>query len=444
MVYDSNEVNLDEFNNFNELLTNKQHNLDVTIWDVNNKINNHDDNNTTKSIDSIKYSILKTDGTNDFDHLIFLPIRSKQLVKEKVNAKALIKFFNNGGNILTITSPKQVSDPIRIYLNELGIYPSPRDQFLKDNFVDSDEEKNSNLNNQLYVLSKQLINKYVYTLDSNNDNDKIFNFGQSSIAILDNREQIVPILRSSKTSFIDSINSNKKQLSKKDIWSQGSQSYLTVGFQGLNNARTIWIGSLDFFNDLNFIQNESFINELINWNFNEKSVVKLNSVNHSHVSGESYDTKPYKINDLIDYNISLSQWINGNWEPFFSNDIQFELRQVDPYYRITMEQINEDIGSANTNSTEYTTGPFKLPNRHGMFKFNLDYKRSGLSFVEHNDVKAIRHIANDEYSRSFEITNSWIYLASIFVVILSFVSFVVIFLTTSSNIDKVIKEKKEN
>lgn len=434
MIYNSEEINLNEFTNFSDLLTNERHNFDVTVWDLGKKGNNVDDNDddtTDKSIDSIKYSILKNNGENAFDHLIFFPSKTKQLIKEKINAKSIIKFFHNGGNILTITSPKQLSEPVRIYLNELGIYPSPKNQFLKDNFIDNDEK------DQLFVSSDQLINKYVYYL---NDENKVFNFGQSSVAILDNREQIVPIVRSSKTSF---INSNKKKLTKKDIWGQGSQTYLTVGFQGLNNARTVWVGSLDFFNDLNFIENESFINELINWNFNEKSVLRLNSANHSHVSGESYDAKPYKVNDPVEYNISLSQWVNNNWESFSSNDIQFELRQVDPYYRITMQEIKEDEAE-DIDFTKYTTGPFKLPNRHGMFKFYLDYKRAGLSFIEHSDVKAIRHLANDEYSRSFEITNAWIYLASIFVVIISFISFIIIFLTTNSKMDKIIKEKKEN
>ena len=71
---------------------------------------------------------------------------------------------------------------------------------------------------------------------------------------------------------------------------------------------------------------------------------------------------------------------------------------------------------------------FTIPDHHGMFTFELDYKRPGLSFLNDKRIVAVRHLANDEYKRSWEITNAWMYVASAGFVVIAWLVFVTIFL----------------
>lgn len=409
VVFDDRIDELSSYSNLLNLL--KEHSYDVTTLELSDK--------------STRINLYEKEDRL-YDNLILFPVKGKHYSKQ-LAAKRLLRFHEDGGNILSITVPRVSSEPIHQYLNQLGIYPSPRTQSVKDLFQ-------SNKNGVLEFSSKQLLNKYVYTTD----NEVSFNFGDSvSASLLDNREQIVPILKAPKTSF---TSGNK---SRENLWTEGSQGYLATGFQNLLNARTSWIGSAQFFNNANFKQNEEFINQLINWTFKEKSVIKSTSVKHSHIDGTTYDETPYKVTDNITYSIALSEWTGEKWVPFISDDVQFELRQIDPYYRITMKA--QGVAPEDETSEVYSTGSFKLPDRHGMFTLLTNYKRAGLTFVSESDVKAIRHLANDEYDRSYEIANAWVYLAAIFSVIVTFIAFVFFFITTPASVSQGFStEKKQN
>lgn len=352
-----------------------------------------------------------------YDNLIFFPIKGKHL-NRLVPVKNLLKFYEEGGDILAMTTPEAATDSVRLFLNELGIYPSPKDQVLID-YLENNSER-------LQISSRNLLATHVYTTDD----EKNFIFEKSSTALLDNREQIVPILKAPRSSLT--------QFKDTEPWTVGAQGFLVAGFQNLNNARTSWIGSQDFFKNSNYKRNSEFVQELVKWTFREKSVIKSVGFSHSHIDGSTYEQTPYKVKDSISYEIGISQWTGEKWEPFVANDVQFELRLVDPYYRLTLtpSRIEESI-------QYYTTGNFKLPDHHGVFTFATEYKRNGLTFISESDIKTIRHLANDEYPRSWEISNAWVYISSIYGVIFSWTLFVIFFILTSSA-KKITSEKKNN
>jgi oligosaccharyltransferase complex subunit beta len=95
---------------------------------------------------------------------------------------------------------------------------------------------------------------------------------------------------------------------------------------------------------------------------------------------------------------------------------------LDPYYRVTLDKVAEDESEA-VYGTE-----FKIPDQHGMFTFRFDYKRPGLSFVQESEIVTIRHVANDEWPRSWELTNSWVYVASAGSVVVAWLAFVIFYL----------------
>lgn len=408
-----NELFKNNFKKFMLLLESNGYNY--TLYDIQSSNNGNSNDIQLTKVDNSLY-----------DNVIIFPISKASLKKGSsasknkslLSSKNLLSFFNNyNGNLMIITSPhiNNVDSLINL-LNEFGIFPSPKNQIVKDLFQNKDT---------LLVSSSNLLNKYVYNVD----NDTVyFNLGESSIARLDNREQLVPILKSSKTSFIETT-----QDKNFEPWVTGSQGYLITGFQGANNnARLAWVGSTNLIDEFAHDINKNLIENLVNWNFNAKSVIKTLKSRHYHADTKlTYDELNYKINDVIRYEVDITEWDGSQWIPFTAEDIQFELRQVDPYYRINLTRVLDDETNNNT-FARYTTNNFKLPNRHGMFKFLIEYKRNGLSTIKDEDIKAIRHLAYDEYPRSWEITNSWVYLAANIVVISSFITFVILFLTNTN------------
>ncbi|CEP60391.1 dolichyl-diphosphooligosaccharide-protein glycotransferase LALA0_S01e09692g [Lachancea lanzarotensis] len=354
-----------------------------------------------------------------YDNLIVFPIKSRHFNKQ-LSAEKLLNFYNEGGEIMAITTPDGVADNVRVFLNQLGIFPSPKNYQLRDYFQDNSELV-------LHLPASKVLNEHVVP---KNDGEIVY---QGSAALLGDSDLIIPVLQAPRTSYSED---GQKQGGK---WTIGSQGYLAASFQTLKNTRLSWVGSVDLFSDKNSDSNKHFVQELTKWTFKEKSVVEVVCSNHAHSNGLDYSDVPYKIKDEVVYNISLREWEGEKWVPFVADDIQFELRMVDPYYRITLTPIGDSSFTFQT----YTTSKFNLPDHHGIFTFVVDYKRSGLSFFTDKDVKAIRHLANDEYPRSWVITNSWVYLTAIYSVIFTWVIFVALFVGVKKSANVPI-EKKTN
>lgn len=398
VVYDQRQNDIENYSDYLDSL--KGHQLTVDVIEISDK--------------SVNVELFDA-GEKKYDHLIVFPATTKSLNK-RLSMNHLLNFYENGGNIMTLYSPKSATEAIRLFWAQLGVHLPAKGYTTVDNFQDESQAL------RLPLVSG---NKEVY--QSTSAEEVIF--GESTTALLEGNELVIPVIPAGRKSYV--INA------KDDIWSTGPQGFSVVGHQNYKNARSLWIGSSDAFLNENFDTNAKFLNEITRWVFGEKAVIKTSKVSHSHVNGLTYDEKPYKVTDEIVYEISFSEWNGEKWVPFEREDIQFELRQVDPYYRITMEPINRT-----NDSIIYTTGVFKLPDRHGMFTFLTDYKRPGLSFVHESDVRAIRHLANDEYPRSWTISNSWVYLSAIYGTMLVWIAFVVLFVVSSKKDTTVSVEKK--
>lgn len=401
VIYDDRLHQLDEFSTLFHFLSARSFDLEYSPL-----------GNDSSPID------LYEDETRLYDNLIIFPTKGKT-INRKLTVKKLLDFFNDGGDIFAITSPDAVAEPVRLFLNELGIYPSPKDTKLVDYFQETP--------NVVKLSSGEVQNVFVF--ESDTETDLIFE--DSSVVLLDNREQIVPILAAPRTSFTVGKSS--------EPWASGSQGFLIAGFQSLKNSRVGWIGCTEFLKNHNKGDNGDFIQEFLKWNFREKGFIKIVKSSHSHSDGTPYEILPYKIKDTVTYEIGVSEWNGEKWVPFLADDLQFELKMIDPYYRLPLVPLKED-----EETQYYTTGEFPLPDHHGVFTFQVDYKRLGVSFVSASDVRAIRHLAHDEYPRSWNITNSRVYLTTIFALIFAWILFVFLFISTSSTSKIVTGDKKNN
>ncbi|KAL6947619.1 hypothetical protein ACO0RG_000195 [Hanseniaspora osmophila] len=399
VVFDSRLTSLQDHSEFLQSLENRDHELVFEQVD-------HED------FDPQFYFLSEDEHSNLYDNMIIFPIKTKRGSSSLTSSK-LLKFYENGGDVLAITSPVGVTDPVRLFLNQLSIYPAPKGYILRDYFNASDEKKNT-----FAIAGSDSLNDYVF--NSSSDAELVYSKGSS--ALLGSSDLLVPILKAPSTSLNKNVNDEE--------WTIGSQGYLIAAFQNLKNARMTWVGSDKFFaNGLYESNNKAFIEELTKWTFREKSVIKVNGAKHYHADKTSYEELPYKTTDEVVYEILLSEFKDNKWIPYEGTDVQFELKMIDPYYRLTMNA-EENVGE----SKKFTTGVFKLPDHHGVFTFQVDYKRPGLTYVESKSTHAIRNLAHTEYPRSWEITNARVYLCSIFAVIGLWLVFVVAFIATSKKV----------
>lgn len=373
-----------------------------------------------------------------YDHVVFLPSLKRVVAAKEVTKKhTLLEFFNKGGNVIAIGSKKySFPDDVRLFLNEAGIHPAPK------NFVLS-----SHFNKDLHLDSSNLAGSPIYPEITE------LNYEGSS-ALLSNSEFVFPLVKAPKLSYTASP--KDKVLTGEKTWTVGEQGFLAAAFQGLNNARGAWLGSLDLLTD-----------SLVQWVFQETGVLALQFVEHYKVEEPGSEATLYRIKDDVYYTVGISEWQNGQWVPYVpkseDNVVQLSFKMLDPYQRLNLTLLGPGASTENgPNDLSIFFVQFTIPDHHGMFTFELDYKREGLSFIEDKRVVAVRHLANDEFKRSWDISNSWLYVASASFVVLGWFVFVLNFLflgteevkkvkkvekteksEKTEKVEKVEKEKKE-
>ena len=160
--------------------------------------------------------------------------------------------------------------------------------------------------------------------------------------------------------------------------------------------------------------NEKFVNEVSEWVFHEKGVLRLASRRHNRV-GESEKPEMYIINEEIEYVVLIEEYSRGQWQPYQAVDVQLEFSMLDPYWRLTLSPRNNgELGVV-----------FKAPDVYGVFTFNLDYHRAGYSSISDKDRIVVRPFRHDEYERY--IPAAFPYYASAFSMLGSVVLFSVLF-----------------
>jgi oligosaccharyltransferase complex subunit beta len=93
---------------------------------------------------------------------------------------------------------------------------------------------------------------------------------------------------------------------------------------------------------------------------------------------------------------------------------------LSPFHRLALQPDN----SAASDSTAATySATFKLPDQHGIFNFKINHKRPFLSNVEEKNTVSVRHMAHDEWPRSFVITGAWPWIAGVGVTVAGWVGF---------------------
>ncbi|KIS67127.1 dolichyl-diphosphooligosaccharide-protein glycotransferase [Mycosarcoma maydis] len=261
-----------------------------------------------------------------------------------------------------------------------------------------------------------------------------------------------------KRNSVDALEARKELVAGLGTGSGSTHALVSLvsGFQlASNSARAVFVGSTEMLSDAFFSDassgsvNQLVVADLTAWTFQEKGVLKLIGTHHHRVKSGATDTrqdyeetqeanKMYRINDHVYYSVDVAEhdaqlgWIGASNQL----DLQVSFKMLDPY--ITAHLAPVDVDSTNSSCVGFnSTGAspaftrfattFQLPDRHGVFSFILDFKRTGLSFLHAKDTAPLRPFNHDEYPRF--LSSSWPYITGAFSTVTGFLVFCALWLT---------------
>ncbi|KAI1403227.1 Dolichyl-diphosphooligosaccharide-protein glycosyltransferase 48kDa subunit [Hypoxylon fuscum] len=380
-------------------------------------------------------------GEKSYDHVLFLPTKSKGL-GPNLTPKILLDFINANGNILLALSASQPAPTSLVsLLLELDIHlPPDRQGLVVDHFnydVTSAPEKHDVLLLPAPGALRPDVKDFFNPVSTNGE---VIAFSNGMGQTLGQGELLTPILRAPSTAY--SYNPKEQAEIVDDLFASGAQLSLVSTMQARNSARFTVVGSAELLSDKWFdakvkkvgekkeigTLNREFAKRVAGWTFKEMGVLRVNWVEH-HLNepGQSNASNPkiYRIKNDVTYSISLSEYSWDKYIPFTvpsSDELQLEFSMLSPFYRL---QLHPTISSED--STTYSAS-FKLPDQHGIFNFKVNYKRPFYTNVEEKNTVSVRHFAHDEWTRSFDISGAWPWIAGIAATVTGWLAFCALWL----------------
>ncbi|KAG6853649.1 hypothetical protein C0991_002617 [Blastosporella zonata] len=267
---------------------------------------------------------------------------------------------------------------------------------------------------------------------------------------LGNNPMLVPILNAPAESFASETDGGSPdslvdaaERGGEGLWA-GSQLGLVTGFQTLDNSRVTFVGGVDVFSDEYALKaiskgvpsgNGDFVREVAAWTFQESQVLRIDSTSHHRVN-ETEPLEQYTTNDNIVFSAHISRYDPkaSSWAPYSGiNDIQLEFTMLDPHIRTALLPSPGQPGKYSVT--------FRAPDRHGVFKFVVDYKRKGLTYLQSSTTVAVVPPRHDGYPRF--LSAAWPYYTGAISTSIAFFLFSALWLAGDSREKKAKGHKAE-
>ncbi|KAL7621394.1 oligosaccharyl transferase glycoprotein complex, beta subunit [Parahypoxylon ruwenzoriense] len=380
-------------------------------------------------------------GEKSYDHVLFLPTKSRAL-GPNLAPKILLDFINANGNILLALSASQpTSTSIVSLLLELDIHLPPDRQGLVVDHFNYDGLASPEKHDVLLLPPPGPLRPDVKDFFSPaSANDELVAFPNGVGQTLGSGALLAPIMRAPSTAY--SYNPKEQTEAIDDLFASGAQLSLVSTLQARNSARLTVLGSAEMLTDKWFdakvkkvgekkevsTLNREFAKLVSGWTFKETGVLRVNWIEHHlNEAGASNASNPkiYRIKNDVTYSISLSEYSWDKYIPFTvleSDDLQLEFSMLSPFHRLKLNPT-----TSSEDSTTYSVS-FKLPDQHGIFNFKVNYKRPFYSNVEEKNTVSVRHFAHDEFPRSYVISGAWPWLMGIGATVTGWLAFCALWL----------------
>lgn len=313
-----------------------------------------------------------------------------------VTTKTVVDFVDAGGNVL-VGANSHLSEPIKEIAGECGVEFSDEDSFVIDRFnADVNDEGHSTLivTDVDYLINNKLI------VGEKAKKGAPFLYRGIGMTVDPENPLLIEILSGSPTSYTYDPENPITEYPH----TVGKSTLMISALQARNNARVMFVGSLDFFSNDFFESsvskalasgkkfdksgNEELVEGLSQWLFKESGVIRVSEVNH-HEAGHKETPSAYTIKQNLAYSIKIEEMKNGKWESFKASDVQLEFIMLDPYVRTTLK--------AGTNGMLQTQ--FIIPDVYGVFKLNVDYQRLGYTHLFSSTQVSVRPLEHTQYER---------------------------------------------
>ncbi|KAF9228804.1 Dolichyl-diphosphooligosaccharide-protein glycosyltransferase 48kDa subunit [Gyrodon lividus] len=236
---------------------------------------------------------------------------------------------------------------------------------------------------------------------------------------LGNNPHLVPVLRAPEESFAaDSTDDSgadaivdASEKGGEGLWA-GSQMGLVTGFQTMKNSRVVFAGGVELFSDEYARKelpsglpsgNAQFARDVTAWAFKETLTLRIDRTEHHRVN-ETAAPEMYTVNDQIVYTAYISAYDRktSSWKPYSGiADMQLEFTMLDPHVRTALPPVAGEPGKYEVQ--------FRAPDRHGVFKFVVGWRRTGYSFLHTTTTVPVVPLRHDQYPRF--LSAAWPYYA---------------------------------
>jgi oligosaccharyltransferase complex subunit beta len=390
-------------------------------------------------------------GERTYDHVMFLPTKVKGL-GPNLTPNILVDFVNAKGNIfVAMSSTTPVPSSLVSLLSELDItLPAERTGTVVDHFnydAASATDKHDVLVLEAPANIRAGRKKYLEMPSA------YLTVPHAVGHVLGQSQLLNPVLRAPSTAY----SYNPKEQGDgfedaDDLFAAGQQLSLLSVAQARNSARVTVVGSADMLTDKWFHakvinasdgrkirpDNREFARRLSGWAFHEVGVLRVNEIEHRLHGDNETNPEIYRIKNKVSYSISISEWSWDKWEPFVVPDqdaLQLEFSMLSPFHRLDLSP------TLVTESATVFGASFVLPDQHGIFNFMVNYKRPLLTTVEEKRTVSVRHMAHDEWPRSFVISGAWPWISGIAATVVGFLGFCVLWMYSKPT-DRAVGVKK--
>ncbi|RKP22941.1 Dolichyl-diphosphooligosaccharide--protein glycosyltransferase subunit WBP1, partial [Syncephalis pseudoplumigaleata] len=405
----------------------------------------------TPSADASQLELVRF-GKRRFDHLVFFADQTKKF-PEQLSAKALIKYVDHGGNILLTTGP-QISETVRNFAMQFGVFYEERDTFVIDHFQ-YDHALDERGRHTTLALTQPLGTPGASLPPSL---ARWFDFAPSTPVLYRGIGHVTSanpmtsaVLTASDTAY--SAETQDAQVVDDEPVAAGHEIALVSVFEGRNNARVAFTGSRDFFSDRRRMLawiivrhalmpampassfqssgNKALATQLAQWTLQEIGVLRVTKVLHHTADADpaqETSATAYRIKDHVLYRIDIAEYDGEHWRPFKADDVQLEAIMLDPYIRTNLTAgPPRSSTTAKQTATTFAT-EFQLPDVFGVYTFLVRYQRPGYTWIEQRDVVPVRPYQHDEYPRF--LTIAYPYYTGAASVMLGFLLFCAVWLYT--------------
>jgi oligosaccharyltransferase complex subunit beta len=116
--------------------------------------------------------------------------------------------------------------------------------------------------------------------------------------------------------------------------------------------------------------------------------------------------------------VVIEEYVTDKWVPFITEELQLEMIMLDPYIRVNLKHEKDGKYSSK----------FQLPDVYGVFKFKVEFHKTGYSSIIYSNKTPIRQLRLNEYERY--IPSAYPYYLSTFSMMAGFFIFGIFFVYT--------------